>query len=454
MRPPCRPHARLSSGLFFLLIGLAGCGSYSGSPQIVAESDPGGAVEPVALEDVIPPAKLDAVLRAHYRGLGFMERYEYGKAAEAFREVHELAPGWIPGSVNLAIALLNDTGTQAEAAKSTGGTGSANFDEALKLLDAVIDRDPDHLNARYCRGLILEFVGRGGTAKAHEDFKFVAERDPADGHAWYKVGATLTAPDDPSQPAGPAQAEELIALYTRALDRNPYLVTALYKLQQAYGWARQRDKQAELLTRWRQLNPKTNAAGPGDTVEAFYGESGKYSRVMNPFPAVRPEAEPARPPKFESSSPLRVDLKIGERWARAQDFTNRLAVLGLARERFGATSVVFDADGDGKSDLFVAAAIVGPKGLRDALLLNKGDGQFEEVSEAWGLTDGNPSLAAAAADFDADRRVDLFVTGLEGNRLLRNVGARFEDVTEASSLTDTKALGLHARWLDLDQDGD
>ena len=43
------------------------------------------AAEP--LKNEIPPAELEAVMAAHFKGLGLMEQYEYGKAAEAFREV-------------------------------------------------------------------------------------------------------------------------------------------------------------------------------------------------------------------------------------------------------------------------------------------------------------------------------------------------------------------------------
>jgi hypothetical protein len=64
-----------------------------------------------------------------------MEQYEYRKAVDAFREVRERAPGWIPGSINLAIALLNDTGLKIEQAKAQGqAPPPSNFDQALALL--------------------------------------------------------------------------------------------------------------------------------------------------------------------------------------------------------------------------------------------------------------------------------------------------------------------------------
>src|SRR5262249_16673740 len=145
----------------------------------------------------------------------------------------------------------------------------------------------------------------------------------------------------------------------------------------------------------------------------------------------------------------------GERWVKADDFRESLAPLGRARARFGATVVTLDADGDGRADLFLAAAVAGPKGVRDVLLLNKGDGAFEDASRAWGRPDDRASLGAAGWNVGADRHVDLFLPGLDGNRLLRNDGGkRFLDVTGKAGLKDDGALALTARWLDLDQDGD
>ncbi len=131
------------------------------------------------------------------------------------------------------------------------------------------------------------------------------------------------------------------------------------------------------------------------------------------------------------------------------------AIFGRARARFGATAVTFDADGDGRADLLLLAAVKTSRGVRDALLLNKRDGDFEDVSAAWGLPADRASLGAAAADFDADRHVDVFLCGPAGYFLLRNeAGKTFIDVTEKAGMGKATALGLTARWLDLEQDGD
>jgi tetratricopeptide (TPR) repeat protein len=402
--------------------------------------------------DAIPASALDAVMAAHLKGLGHMERYEYDQAVQAFREVHDRAPGWTAGSINLAIAFLNQTGSASDAATS-------RYTEALALLDGVLAREPGNLHAHYCRGIILEDLG--DLDRAHGDFVFVAEHDPGDAHAWYKVGSTLTDPDRPGQPAGPKQARQLIEVYQRALELNPNLVNVLYKLQAAYGWAGERERREELIRRWRELDPKTNPAGPGDTAGTTYGEMGRYAAIINAIPA-RPKAavaepgpEPARFPRFSlPAQPIAIDLPEGCRWARSSDFDGPLAIHGRARARFGAAVAALDANGDGTIDLYVCAAVKGPHGLRDALLINQGDGRFRDETGSFGLRDDRASLGVAAGDFDADGRLDLFLTGVGSNLLYRNGGGRFEDVTTAAGITATPAVSLTARWLDLDQDGD
>ena len=122
----------------------------------------------------------------------------------------------------------------------------------------------------------------------------------------------------------------------------------------------------------------------------------------------------------------------GERWVKPSDFTGSSNCSAGSR-RFGAAVAAFDADGDGRLDLYLASAVAGPKGVRDVLLLNKGDGRFEDASAAFGLPDDRASIGVAAADFDADRHIDLFLTGVGDNRLLRNRdGKRFEDISSTA----------------------
>ncbi|PYU98339.1 MAG: CRTAC1 family protein, partial [Acidobacteria bacterium] len=70
------------------------------------------------------------------------------------------------------------------------------------------------------------------------------------------------------------------------------------------------------------------------------------------------------------------------------------------------------------------------KGLPNQLFLNKGDGTFEDVSEAWGIrAHVGKGMGAGMADYDLDGRPDLFVTNdASYNFLFHNTGAKFEEL--------------------------
>ncbi len=183
---------------------------------------------------------------------------------------------------------------------------------------------------------------------------------------------------------------------------------------------------------------------------------GRYGNIVNPLPELgKAEKEEIPGPRFEAARPLDVKLAEGERWVKFADFTGKAGVTGWARGRFGPGISAFDADGDGKLDLYLTSAVIGASGIRDILLLNKGEGRFTDGSAAFGLAKDRGSIGVAAADFDADKHIDLFLTGVGGNRLLRNIeGKRFEDISAVMKPAGVPALSLMARWIDIDQDGD
>ena len=442
--------ARIRQGMAaaatFCALLVSGCGWFSNP----AEPPPS---PPAALKDEIPPKNLAAFAEAHREGLGYMERYNYHAARDAFLKAHELAPGSIAATINLAIATLNDTGTQEEKKKKEGGEISlSKFDSAIALLTEVLERDPDNLFAHYCRGVILQFVSE--FEKANADFRFVTEHDPSDAPSWVRMGETTTDPDTGMAPKK-NQAKELVRIYSEALKRNPYDVNANYRLAMTFGLDGQRNKQDEYFKLFYSLDPEKHPKAPGDEGRLTYGQMGKYATIIDPFTKAPSAARKAVPPRFDPPRAIEVALPDGDRWARAEDFVEGLAVLGRARARFGAAVAAFDADGDDKIDLYLAAAVKGPKGVRDALLINKGDGKFEDASGRFGLPDDLASLAVAAGDFDADRFVDLFVTGIGTHRLLRNeAGKTFADVSIDLAAMGPPAISPIARWMDLDQDGD
>jgi hypothetical protein len=272
------------------------------------------------------------------------------------------------------------------------------------------------------------------------------------------LGKTLDSPGaDQEEPAESKRTRlnEQIADFQKAIEYNPYSTAAIYKLALTYRLSGDAGALRKWLEVWKELDGRQKGYGDGEDISPLYGDRGRYAQVINPLVERSPGPGSQRPPRFGPPTPLSVRLKDGERWVSPADFAGRLASIGRARARFGAPIAAFDADGDGNIDLFLPAAIVGRRGVRDALLLNKGQGTFEDATERLGLPLDRASLGAAAGDFDADGRIDLFLTGVGNNRLCHNEGTKgFTDETKAAGIAGPAAVSLTARWLDLDQDGD
>ena len=95
----------------------------------------------------------------------------------------------------------------------------------------------------------------------------------------------------------------------------------------------------------------------------------------------------------------------------------------------------------------------------DRLFRNRGDGTFQDVTEAsgiagiaWGQGYGQ---GVTVGDYDNDGHPDLFVTRLLTYSLYRNRGdGTFEDVTARAGLAGTRDKPTSAAFADLDNDGD
>ena len=130
-------------------------------------------------------------------------------------------------------------------------------------------------------------------------------------------------------------------------------------------------------------------------------------------------------------------------------------------------ALLFDANGDGRLDLYVASGgyQLGPSSslLQDRLYINHGNGVF--MRDSAGLPVMLTSTATVrAADFNGDGRPDLFVGGRLTPRsypaptrsyVLRNDGGRFTDVTDsvAPALGNPGGMITDAAWVDIDGDG-
>jgi enediyne biosynthesis protein E4 len=135
-------------------------------------------------------------------------------------------------------------------------------------------------------------------------------------------------------------------------------------------------------------------------------------------------------------------------------------------ETMGGGVAVFDADGDGRLDLFFTngarvttdTTSARPPDKRDPrfwnrLYCNLGGWKFKDVTEASGVAGTLYDFGAAVADYDNDGDIDLHVTGLGGNTLLRNDGrGRFTDVTTTAEAA-VPGWSSSAAFVDYDHDG-
>ncbi|MFO0952719.1 MAG: FG-GAP-like repeat-containing protein [Isosphaeraceae bacterium] len=157
-----------------------------------------------------------------------------------------------------------------------------------------------------------------------------------------------------------------------------------------------------------------------------------------------------------------------------EDVTARAGLAGSVHG-YGNGVTVGDVDGDGHPDLFLTRLDT------YQLLRNRGDGTFEDVTERWGLSGPRDwPTSAAFADLDGDGDQDLYVAHYgawdvrnpllcqnaagqpsycrpraipaTADRLFRNDGGRFVDVTREAGIVDTNGRGLGVLAADLDGD--
>jgi hypothetical protein len=123
----------------------------------------------------------------------------------------------------------------------------------------------------------------------------------------------------------------------------------------------------------------------------------------------------------------------------------------------------FDADGDGRTDIFFTNGAAIPSLRKESpkyhnrLFRNVtetgGPMKFFDATADAGLAGEGYSMGAAAGDFDNDADVDLFVAGVYRNLLYRNRGqGQFEDVTAKSGIR-SDYWTVAAGWFDYDNDG-
>ena len=172
-------------------------------------------------------------------------------------------------------------------------------------------------------------------------------------------------------------------------------------------------------------------------------------RPSAPDAAIPPDSAAAGPAWFEDTA-----------LARGLTFVHRSGheARHLLPEIMGGGAALFDMDGDGYLDVLlvqsgrIAAPSGTPAGHR--LYRNRGNGTFEDVSDGSGMAAvSGYGMGAATGDYDNDGDVDVYLTGLGANVLLRNDGrGHFVDVTKTAGVAGS-GWSTSATFVDVDADG-
>ena len=118
-------------------------------------------------------------------------------------------------------------------------------------------------------------------------------------------------------------------------------------------------------------------------------------------------------------------------------------------ETMGSGVAFLDCDGDDWLDLYFVNS-AGP----GALFHNEGDGCFEQTTESAGVGNSGYGMGCAAADYDNDGDIDLYITCYGPNILYRNNGdGTFADATAFAGVGDP-GMGMGTAFADYDLDGD
>jgi enediyne biosynthesis protein E4 len=307
----------------------------------------------------------------------------------------------------------------------------------------------------------------GDSQSERESLSVLLKQDPADTVALEHLASLAASAGDTKEVSRlRAKISEITAAKDRYLSlikdesasSNPselaHLAEVLGRTIEARGWALLRDGKVDRNAPARA--PLVPGAQAGAVHTDGNGPAGSCAALCADLRKVAPSRRLAGP---ETVVPRFVDEAESAGLRFVQD--NAESSQKLPPETMSGGVAVFDYDGDGWLDVYAVQGGPLPPSPNspcdDRLFRNRGDGTFENVSEKAGLhrLRGGYGHGVTVGDYDNDGHPDLFITRWQSYALVRNRGdGTFDDVTSKAGLAGDRDWPTSAAWADLDGDGD
>ncbi len=368
------------------------------------------------------------ILRLNNKGVALLDQYKFKEAIPEFQKILELDSGVVPARVNLTIAYFYDQ----------------KYTEALSAAKEVLAASPEDIHTLFVLGLI--YRNEDQVKEAIDAFGAVHEQDPRDPSTNYYLGRLYMQERDYANAAD---------YFRQVIDAEPYNASAHYNLAMALNRSGDRAGNRAEMKEFQRLQRLFGST----TVGLQYLEQGQYAIAIDRIP---PRYLPGgRNPS--QAAPIKVTFtevaaESGLKFRHGGPRTVPAAVSSLSEfenalvPAIGSGVAFADYDADGHLDVFFANA--GAQGARGALFHNRGDGHFEDRTEAAGLTYSGRTMAAVWGDYDNDGYPDLYLVNYGANVLYHNLkDGRFADVTKETGTGDA-AWGWSGGFVDYDHDGD
>ena len=297
----------------------------------------------------------------------------------------------------------------------------------------------------YILGLIAKSQARADDAV--QPFQQVLKLDPNDVGANVNLGQIY---------AQQKKYTEAIVLFRVALAAEPYNSTALYNLGTALIRAGQREEGQKVIQRFQEFRTR----GSGSSLGNNYLEQGRYADAVGSTGSESDLVDRATPAVtlsdatasvFPGSKPETKDAAasmLGGRFRSSElnDLKRRSIVASL-----GGGVTLFDFDGDNDLDLLWLS-------LSEQKLYRNDGGKFTDVTESSGALAAKfngLNVGGVAGDYDNDTRPDLFVIRAGGFSLYHNDGGgKFSDVTTNAGIPSYPYVPGSVAFVDIDHDGD